>query len=431
MAGWLTHWLAPVRYRLVLVIDWLVRALARSASTLGIPLQPRLLARLLTGAVAVRLMPSALEMAARGKRIVLVTGTNGKTTTTALLVAALGGGHVATNAGNHNFYCGLFDALRRSAASVAVLEVDELWLPAVLRWLTPELLIILNLYEDAWLRTPDPQYVAERWARALQASPIKIIAWADDPALVALLAGKVVHWISAPASVDPSPLLQACPVCGGILRRKAQDWFCACGMRHPLADRRCGTVWQLSADGEWLQPPHHDRWPSLRVKPGLAGRVNRLNAAFAATAAVLMGVEPLHVQQRLSHLQRLPLRDDVYRIAGRDIQLLVAKNPAAWRQLLDRLDSATSVILLQQQAAALQDLGWLYDLPAVSLRGRTVGVCGLHAVDLSVWLAYAQVDCITAADPRDLVMRMPAGPLLCLSDLLGAYLMESLAEPVA
>mgnify|MGYP006279639731 CR=1 FL=1 len=403
---------------LVLLLDQAIRSLAITLSALGLRLPSRLMARILTRGIAARLMPASLAMAARGRRIVLVTGTNGKTTTTALLAAALGG-EVATNTGNHNFYCGLLDALLASSAPVAVLEVDELWLPDVLRWLRPDLLLVLNLLEDAWRRTPDPTFVSECWRSCVDGSRIPILAWAEDPALVSLFADQPVHWIGQRDAGPREVQWQACPACGGLLRRQGHDWSCGCGLRHPAAR------WQLSADGSRLDTPTAAR---LRVEPGLPGRINRRNAAFATAAAVLLGEQPQVVHERLQRFRQLPLRDHRYRLAGRDVHLLIAKNPDGWLVLLDRLEPGQGLMLLQQHSAATLDLSWIYDIPVDALRGRSIGLCGAHALDLAVWLTYAQVDFITAADPRDLVPRMPAGPLLCLSDLLGAYLIASIAE---
>jgi hypothetical protein len=159
----------------------------------------------------------------------------------------------------------------------------------------------------------------------------------------------------------------------------------------------------------------------------LLGQINQRNAAFASAAAILIEEEPAVVEQRLLRFNDLPLRDHVYQLAGRDVRLLVAKNAAAWTALQDRVTNCTGLILLQQQSSATIDMSWLYDVPVETLRGHSLGVCGKHALDLAVWLTYSQVDFITAADPRDLLGRMPAGELLCISDLQGAYYIKSLA----
>jgi lipid II isoglutaminyl synthase (glutamine-hydrolysing) len=419
--------LQRLRFQAVLAFDRGVQTAVRALTRLGLRLPASLMSALLSYGITARLMRSSLGLAALGRRVILVTGTNGKTTTTALVVAALGG-TVATNPGNHNFFCGLLDTLLSSTAEIVVLEVDELWLPEVLRWLTPELLLVLNVLEDAWLRTPGPRFVIDRWRPALDASRTTILAWADDPGLVALFGDQPVHWLAQLEAAPPAALAQLCFACGGILRRQGQHWSCSCPIQHPTRTEPFASIWTLSADGARLDPPPRSRLPALAIEPGLNGRINGLNAAFAAAAAVLMGEEPVVVEQRLRRFDHLSLRDHVYQLAGRDVRLLVAKNAAAWQVLMDRLVGYSGLILLQQQSAATVDLSWLYDVPVERLRGHCVGVCGMHALDLAVWLTYSQVDFITAVDPRDLVRRMPAGELLCISDLLGAYYVESLAD---
>jgi hypothetical protein len=419
--------LTVCRFQAVLVLDRGVKTLAFALGGVGIRLPRRLLVRLACHGLAAWLMPASLALAARGRTVVLVSGTNGKTTTTALLTRALGGA-VATNAGNHNFYCGLLDALLRSNAPMAVLEVDELWLPEVLRWLVPELLVILNLHEDAWLRTPDPQYVLDRWKTLNLGAGTALLAWADDPALVSLLSNRPVQWLTQQENdAKGQTTLQACPTCGEILRRSGWHWSCRCDLRHPVHRLGPQATWQLSPCGTTLHPPTGRR-PEVAVNPGLSGRINRRNAAFALAGAMLLGRDPEPVQHQLQTLAQLPLRDQVYRLAGRDVRLLLGKNPSAWIANLDRLGTGGPVMLLQQQSTATLDLSWLYDIPVETLAGRQVGICGAHALDLAVWLTYAGVDFIAAADPRALVGQMAPGELLCVSDLLGAYLIEALAD---
>src|SRR6266436_520886 len=103
------------------------------------------------GVIGLRLKPDLLSLLARGRQIVLVTGTNGKTTTTRLITAALGalGQEVATNAFGANMAAGLASALGRAPdAPFAVLEVDEAYLPAVLTATKARVVALLNLSRD-------------------------------------------------------------------------------------------------------------------------------------------------------------------------------------------------------------------------------------------------------------------------------------------
>jgi lipid II isoglutaminyl synthase (glutamine-hydrolysing) len=103
------------------------------------------------GVVGLRVEPDLLRLLAVGRQIVLVTGTNGKTTTTRLITAALSalGQEVASNAFGANMEAGLASALGRAPnAPYAVLEVDERYLPAVIRATSPMVVALLNLSRD-------------------------------------------------------------------------------------------------------------------------------------------------------------------------------------------------------------------------------------------------------------------------------------------
>ncbi len=103
------------------------------------------------GAVGLRMEPDLLRLLAADRQIVLVTGTNGKTTTTRLITAALEalGQEVATNAFGANMEAGLASALGRAPdAPFGVLEVDERYLPAMIETTRPRVVALLNLSRD-------------------------------------------------------------------------------------------------------------------------------------------------------------------------------------------------------------------------------------------------------------------------------------------
>ena len=137
------------------------------------------------GVIGLRVEPDLLALLAAGRRVVLVTGTNGKTTTTRLITAALGtlGQDVATNAFGANMEAGLAAALGQAPdAPIAVLEVDEKYLPAVLAATRAKVVALLNLSRDQMDRAAEIWLVARRWREALAAAPgCRVVANADDP----------------------------------------------------------------------------------------------------------------------------------------------------------------------------------------------------------------------------------------------------------
>src|SRR5579859_4211015 len=103
------------------------------------------------GVVGLRVAPDLLRQLAAGRQIVLVTGTNGKTTTTRLVAAAIGslGQEVASNAFGANMESGLVSALSSAPdAPYAVLEVDERYLPSMMQATNPRVVVLLNLSRD-------------------------------------------------------------------------------------------------------------------------------------------------------------------------------------------------------------------------------------------------------------------------------------------
>src|SRR4029077_2140736 len=136
------------------------------------------------GVVGLRVAPDLLRQLAAGRQIVLVTGTNGKTTTTRLITAALGamGQQIASNAFGANMEAGLVSALAKAPdATLAVLEVDEKYLPAMLTATGARVVVLLNLSRDQMDRAAEIWMLARRWRAALGGAPGPGIAAAREP----------------------------------------------------------------------------------------------------------------------------------------------------------------------------------------------------------------------------------------------------------
>src|SRR5437879_11676574 len=121
------------------------------------------------GVIGLRVEPDLLALLAAGRRVVLVTGTNGKTTTTRLITAALGalGQEVASNAFGANMEAGLTAALGQAPdAPLAVLEVDEKYLPAVLTATRARAVALLNPSRHQRDRAAEVWGVGGGWRRA-------------------------------------------------------------------------------------------------------------------------------------------------------------------------------------------------------------------------------------------------------------------------
>ncbi len=356
------------------------------------------------GVIGLRLEPGLLALLAADRQVVLVTGTNGKTTTTRLVTAALGalGQEIASNAFGANMEAGLAAALGQAPdAPLAVLEVDEKYIPAVVEATSARVVVLLNLSRDQMDRAAEIWLLARRWREALAAAPsCCVVANADDP-LIAWSAAMApqVSWVSAGQRWRDDSW--CCPQCGSHLHRNGDDWRCGeCGFARPP------VRWVL-AGGAVIDPAGASRPLDL----ALPGRANRANAVVALAVAEVFGVDAEDALPRLREVTSVAGRYTMVERHGRQVRLLLAKNPAGWLEAFDVLDPAPVPVVLSVNAQVPdgKDTSWLWDVDYRVLRGRPVLVTGERRMDLAVRLEADEVAFELAEGIDDAVTRVAAG----------------------
>ncbi len=387
------------------------------------------------GRVVLAIDPNAIAELAAGRRSIVVTGTNGKSTTTRLVSAALGG-DVATNATGANMAPGVVTALDDSASPLAVLETDELHVPAVLRQAHPQVIITLNLTRDQLDRTHEVSRTAQVWAKAFAEQPgIVVVANAADPHVVDAAGSGTPIW------VDPglrwTEDAGVCPRCGAVLTWSTSDgpdpgstsgsgstWSCAgCGFAMPEPGYRLTPRGVLLPDGR-----------ELALDLALPGEVNRGNALFALAAVTALGEDADAALKRMSSVQDVDGRYADIELAGRRAPLLLAKNPAGWAAALSMIpDDGALIVGINARTADGTDTSWLWDVPFERLAGRTVGATGDRRHDLAVRLHYAGAVPVIDDDPVRLARALPEGPLAVAANYtafreLRRYLVGAVAE---
>ncbi len=344
------------------------------------------------GQVAVFVHRRLLQQLCEGRNVVLVSGTNGKSTTNHFLAAALATrGPVATNADGANMDAGMVVALGAAPdARDAALECDELWLPQVLAQVGPAVVTLLNLSRDQLDRTQEVRGIADAWRTALTRLPTRaVVANADDPLVVWAASGALegpgerrVVWVGTGAwwTLDAA----GCPACGGRIDFDDGHWACRdCTFARPTP-----SLW---LDGEALRTADG---ATLPLDLALPGRANRANAAMATASAAALGVDAATSVGALGSVGDVAGRYRTASVGGRAVRLLLAKNPAGWREALQMVDgsSAPAVVSINARIADGRDPSWLWDVPFEQLRGRFVVAGGERRHDLAVRLAYAEVD---------------------------------------
>jgi UDP-N-acetylmuramyl tripeptide synthase len=329
------------------------------------------------GATALRLAPSVLEVLIRDRVTCLVSGTNGKTTTTALIAAAMGPTTI-TNRDGANLPTGWVTALLDAPRDApTVLEVDEAYLPHALSLAPAAVVVLLNLTRDQLDRHNETRMLAQRWRDVLELAPTaRVIANCDDPLVVyAAASASTVTWVAVGARWHDDAT--TCPQCGALLDRATDDWWCNnCALRRP----------------EPAQQPGRDR-----LALALPGRANRANAAMALGAAEALGVDTQVALDAMARLTSVSGRYARHEYAGHEVMVLLAKNPAGWIETLDVIDDVlgegpgTVVVAINAQGPDGRDPSWLWDVPFEQLARRNVIATGERATDLAVRLDNAAV----------------------------------------
>lgn len=349
-----------------------------------------------------------------GRRISVVSATNGKTTTTRLLAAAMTSVEpVLTNAEGSNLVRGVLSALMTDphrSLRTCVFEVDELALTPVSDAVTPDVFVLGNLTRDQLDRTTEVRAVGQRWARLLAkaaeqaartGSPAAVVvANCDDPHVAAALLSRPGHGPVLPAVwVAAGQLWTAdaasCPRCARTWALRT-DYHCgSCGFSRPTPD------WAL--EGQHVVAPDGRR---VELALALPGRTSRANAVMALAAADCLGASLDPALTAMREVSDVGGRYAISQYRGASIRMMLAKNPAGWQEMLARgleeaghTTPAPVVLVLNAQEADGRDTSWIWDVPFEQLAGREVMVAGERAEDLALRLRYADIPFVLSKDP--------------------------------
>jgi UDP-N-acetylmuramyl tripeptide synthase len=361
----------------------------------------------IVGRVMLALAPEAPRILAQSRDVLAVSGTNGKTTTTAYLTAALATlGPVDTNDDGANTAAGITTSLAAGTAPRVVIETDERWLPWLIEATKPSIVTLLNLSRDQLHRHHEVAHLAHAWSDALCSVP-HVVASASDPAVVmAALAARKQTWVAVGSRWTQDG--HVCPRCGGECVHEGADWGCdVCGLCKPTPD------WWLEGD-ELVSKQFR-----LPLRLALPGEVNRANAAMAVATAALAGVEPSQALAAVRDIAAVAGRYAIAEHQGRRARVVLAKNPAGWLESLAIVAGTTEPLILAFNSEGVdgRDPSWLYDVPFDHLAGRRVVVTGRRATDMLVRLEMAGLtDIASTTDVLTALEMLPEGDVTVIAN---------------
>ncbi|KAA0097795.1 Mur ligase family protein [Mycolicibacterium sp. P1-18] len=355
------------------------------------------------GLVSMALDRSILGQLGTGRSSVVVTGTNGKSTTTRMTAAALATmGPVATNAEGANMDAGLIAALAGDrTATLAALEVDEMHVPHVLDAVPAAVVVLLNLSRDQLDRVGEINHI-ERTLRAGLArhGDTVVVANCDDVLMTsAAYDSPNVVWVAAGGTWANDSV--SCPRSGEVIVREESHWYST------------GTDFKRPSPQWWYDDTHVHGPDGLELPMALAlpGAVNRGNATQAIAAAVTLGADPAAAVAAVSGVDEVAGRYRTVQLGEHTVRVLLAKNPAGWHEALSMVDKhgAGVVISVNGQVPDGEDLSWLWDVRFEHFDDTTVVAAGERGTDLAVRLGYAGVEHTLVHDTVKAIASCPPG----------------------
>jgi UDP-N-acetylmuramyl tripeptide synthase len=376
----------------------------------------------LPGRVLIRLEPDAIErLGARLERgSVIVSATNGKTTTATIAATILGrsGMRLVHNRAGANMAGGIASTLLRAArrggrirGELGLFEVDEFWLAPVASQLHPRVLLLGNLFRDQLDRYGELDAIADRWAQAVDAlgAGTRLVLNADDPLIADLRRDRAT--VTYFGVEDPSVALaemqhasdsKHCRRCGAayvyqtIYLGHLGVYACpSCAAHRPGPDVRATEIELHGTHGAsfTLAAPAG----SARVRCPLPGLYNVYNALAAAALCLELGVGLEAVASGIGAVTAAFGRAETIALAGRELSLLLVKNPAGANEILRTLVLERSELdllaVLNDRAADGRDVSWIWDADFELLAGsvRRVVCSGTRASELALRFKYAGV----------------------------------------
>ena len=334
----------------------------------------------LPGKLALKFDNDILNTLARDYEVVVITGTNGKTLTTALTVGILkeAFGEVVTNPSGANMISGIATTFLtakkgKSGKNIAVLEIDEASLSRICDYIKPSLFVFTNIFRDQMDRYGEIyttyQMILDAAQKVLTAT---VLLNGDSPLFNSVTLKNPVQYYGFDTEKGEPKLAHyntegiLCPKCQHILKYKLNtyanlgDYICEhCGFRRPELDYKLTQLTSL----------HHNSsefvidGQSYHINIG--GLYNIYNALAAVSVAQFFGVDPSTIKTGFDKSRAVFGRQETFKIGDKECTLVLIKNPVGATQALEMIKLApypfSLSVLLNANYADGIDTSWIWD----------------------------------------------------------------------
>lgn len=333
----------------------------------------------LPGKITLKLDPNILQAFSKKYDLAIITGTNGKTLTTALSVRVLREKYpnVVTNPSGSNMEQGIvttfITAPKSNQKGLAVLEVDEANVRMITKYIQPKAIVMTNIFRDQMDRYGEIYTTYDKILAGVKLAPkATIIANGDDQIFNTKdLPNPVIYYgfdnnhqddLMAPANTDG--LL--CPKCQHILHfhnisyASLGEYFCPnCGFSRPKLTYRVTKLGKMTPTSSKFEIDGHP------YEIGVGGLYNIYNALAAYSLGRFFGVTPNQVKNAFEADEHVFGRQEIVHVGDKEVTLVLVKNPVGLNQVLDMIltdpEPFTFGFLLNANYADGIDTSWIWD----------------------------------------------------------------------
>ena len=372
------------------------------------------------GRVALKVYPQVLGVLSRGVRVILVTGTNGKTTSSRMIEQAFAdaGLNYFANRSGANLISGITAEFAmhstltgRPKCQFAVIECDEAASKTVLKYLKPEVIVATNVFRDQLDRYGEITHTLNNIIEGIRHTPESVLCINADCSLIASIPAQVPNpvvrfGVNVPLGGDDLTEISDAPHCIHCKTEYVYDYRTyghlgafrcpKCGYHRQTPQVAVTKVLATGADSSdiILDIFGHEH----EVHVNLPGGYNIYNAAAEAAVAHVVGIDEQTAVSALSQFECGFGRAEQFKLGQAQARMMLVKNPAGFNQVINLIahdeGNYKLAFLLNDRFADGTDISWIWDVDFEALADQQVRftrvlVSGVRADDMALRLKYA------------------------------------------
>lgn len=328
----------------------------------------------LPGRILLKLRPNILSKLKEGFKVVMVTGTNGKTTTASMITSIIrqAGMNAVNNSSGANMTDGIASCFIENykKGGWAVIECDEAYTRIVNKYIKPEYMVVTNIFRDQLDRFGEIYSTWEKIKEAIALSPeTELCLNADEAIFAAEKYKNKVHYFGfseGNGKAEENCDSNFCFSCGEKLKFKfvtfknLGDYYCdKCGFHRPSLEFSLDKIKEITVDESKVVISGQE------VKLSVAGVYNIYNALAAFSVCSLIGIDKRTAAQGIAAQQSRFGRNEAIDVYGAEMLLSLIKNPTGCDQCIDTVtlykEPCSLLLMLNDNWADGTDVSWVWD----------------------------------------------------------------------